>query len=84
MAESKQTALAEKTKTITLSKQTKKSKSDEGWTELNLLLSERKTIWDKLPDGKRKEWIAKAKDPVIVSAHEMYVFLTDFFGDYHG
>jgi hypothetical protein len=82
MADNKQVAV--KTKTTVLSKQSKKIKLDDGWDEMKILLSSRKTIWDKLSDTKRKEWLDKAKDPAIVSAYEIHVFLTDFFGGYNG
>ena len=84
MAESKQIDIERKTKKIALSTQSKSVTLALDLNGIKTLLSGRKDIWDKLSDTKRKEWIDKAKDPAIVSAYEIHVFLTDFFGGYNG
>jgi len=43
--------------------------------KLKQLLDERKLIWDKLPDEKRKKWIQSGKDPVLDIAWDMYKYL---------
>lgn len=44
-------------------------------------LNERKPIWDKLSDEKKKTWIQSDKDPIMTLAWQIYLFLRDnFFG----
>ncbi len=42
-------------------------------------LNERKVIWDKLSDEKKKLWITSGKDPIITLAWQSYKFLRDNF-----
>jgi len=42
-------------------------------------LDERKPIWDKLPDAKKKLWITSNKDPVMTLAWQAYRYLRDNF-----
>lgn len=45
-------------------------------------MNERKVIWDKLPDDKKKLWITSGKDPIMTLAWNSYRFLSDnFFED---
>lgn len=42
-------------------------------------LNERKVIWDKLSDEKKKLWIQSGKDPVMTLAWQAYRYLRDNF-----
>ena len=45
-------------------------------------MNERKVIWDKLPDDKKKLWITSGKDPIMTLAWNSYKYLRDnFFED---
>ncbi len=47
--------------------------------QLKNRLNDRKVIWDKLPDDKKKKWITSDKDPVMTLAWQAYRFLRDNF-----
>lgn len=50
--------------------------------QLKNRMNERKVIWDKLPDDKKKLWITSGKDPIMTLAWNSYRFLRDnFFSD---
>ncbi len=42
-------------------------------------MNERKAIWDKLPDDKKKLWITSGDDPIMTLAWQSYRFLRDNF-----
>lgn len=42
-------------------------------------LNERKAIWDKLSDDKKKLWIQSGKDPVMTLAWQVYRYLRNNF-----
>ena len=45
-------------------------------------LNERKGVWDKLPNEKKRAWIKSGKDPIMTLAWQIYKFLKDnFFGE---
>lgn len=45
-------------------------------------LNDRKAVWDKLSDEKKKLWIQSGKDPVMTLAWQVYRYLRDnFFGE---
>ena len=50
--------------------------------QLKTAMDNRKVIWDKLPDAKKKLWITSGKDPVMTLAWQVYRHLRDnFFKD---
>jgi len=50
--------------------------------KLKQLMDQRKVIWDKIPDGKRKKWVTLDKDPIMSLAWDVYKYLKDnFFED---
>jgi len=54
-------------------------------TQLKNLMNERKVLWDRLNNKKRKLWITSGKDPIMTLAWNVYNWLhNNFFGDYNG
>lgn len=47
--------------------------------QLKARLNERKVVWDKLSDAKKKRWIRSGKDPVMTLAWQVYRYLRDNF-----
>jgi len=51
--------------------------------QLKTLMNERKVLWDRLSNEKKKVWITSGKDPIMTLAWNAYSWLRDnFFGDY--
>lgn len=51
--------------------------------QLKALMTDRKTLWDKLPPSKKKIWIqnSQTKDPIMFLAWSVYKWLhNNFFG----
>lgn len=44
-------------------------------------LNQRKPIWDKLSDKKKKKWITSGKDPIMTLAWQTRKFLNNLFGE---
>ena len=50
--------------------------------KLKNMMLERKPIWDKIPDAKKKAWILSNKDPIMEIAWDVYKWLRkNFFED---
>ncbi|MCG8640540.1 MAG: hypothetical protein MI862_12445 [Desulfobacterales bacterium] len=48
------------------------------------ILDEQKTVWDRLSKKQKQTWIKDQKDPVMVLAHRVHVYLDDYFGGFDG
>ena len=48
-------------------------------TQLRNAMEQRKEIWDRLPDAKKKAWITSGKDPIMTLAWKIYRYLRDNF-----
>lgn len=53
---------------------------------LKSLMNDRKVVWDKISNAKKKAWITSDKDPIMSLAWSIYSWLdNNFFEDYdHG
>ena len=50
--------------------------------KLKAAMALRKDVWDRLPQEKRKNWIASDKDPIMGLVWDVYRYLRDnFFGE---
>lgn len=49
--------------------------------QLRTALDERKQYWDRMPQEKKKAWIASGKDPILTLAWQIYRYLRDNFFD---
>ncbi|MCG8638487.1 MAG: hypothetical protein MI862_02065 [Desulfobacterales bacterium] len=48
------------------------------------ILDERKTVWDRLSKKQKQTWIKDQKDPVMVLAHRIRLYLDNYFGGFDG
>ena len=50
--------------------------------KLELLLTQREPVWNKLTDKEKKKWLQSNKDPILTMAYEHYLFLKEFFREF--
>jgi hypothetical protein len=49
--------------------------------QLKTAMDARLTIWQRLPDAKKKAWIVSGKDPIMTLAWDIYKYLKNNFFD---
>ena len=72
--------------TLNLSgQQTEANQINPKLQQLKDRLDERKIVWDKLSDAKKKKWITSGKDPIMTTAWQIYKYLrNNFFTEQEG
>lgn len=51
--------------------------------QLKNLMDQRKIIWDKISDEKKRAWVLSEKDPIMDIAWDVFRYLNNnFFGDH--
>lgn len=46
---------------------------------LKSLMDQRKPIWDRMSDAKKRAWVTSGKDPIMTLAWKIYRYLRDNF-----